>query len=166
MNSLTEKQIRSAFVNASRKDASQASIPDLEAIDFTELEYLGWHDEDRVNTAYVSAWVDEQPVTIALRKAQYTGRKRKGICAWCQDAVATNPVSFYVARRAGASGRNGNTVGTMICTDFACSKNARRLPTLTETMGQSEAERDWMREQRVAGLAERVERFVRNVLTG
>ena len=163
MNPLTEKDIRTSMLNASRKEASAATIPVLDEVDFADQEFLGWHDEKRANTAYVSAWVDGKPMTIALRKAQYTGRKRKGICVWCQDAVATNPVSFYFARRAGASGRNANTVGTMICTDFLCSHNARRLPTLTETMGQSEAEKEWMREQRILGLAERVEKFMRNV---
>lgn len=163
MQPITENDIRSSFINTSRKNASQANIPDLAEVDFAQLEYLGWHDEGRAGTAYVSVWIDDNLVTLALRKAEYTGRKRKGICAWCQDAIATNPVSFFVARRAGASGRNGNTLGTMICTDFGCSANARRLPTLTETMGQSEAEREWTRSQRISGLSERVDKFVRSL---
>jgi hypothetical protein len=36
-------------------------------------------------------------------------------------------VALMVAPRPGASGRNGNTVGTYLCTDLACSLYARHL---------------------------------------
>lgn len=39
---------------------------------------------------------------------------------------------LWVARRAGQSGRNGNTVGTLICSDFLCCGNVRKEPPANE----------------------------------
>ena len=39
-----------------------------------------------------------------------------------------NDVVFYSAKRSGKAGRNGNTVGTLVCQDFQCSRNVRKLP--------------------------------------
>jgi len=38
---------------------------------------------------------------------------------------------LFVASRAGAAGKNGNTVGTYICSDLACSLYIRGLRRLT-----------------------------------
>jgi hypothetical protein len=82
------------------------------------------------------------------------------MCAWCEDVIAVDDVSLYVARRAGASGRAGNTIGTLICTDFACSANVRRKPTRIEA-GDDPAS---VISTRTAGLQERSARFVAEVL--
>ena len=39
---------------------------------------------------------------------------------------------LWVAKRAGQSGRNGNTVGTLICADFGCCRNVRVEPPVNE----------------------------------
>ncbi|OUE07491.1 hypothetical protein CMsap09_00985 [Clavibacter michiganensis] len=64
-------------------------------------------------------------VGVLLQQAATAPRSRAQ-CTWCQDVRLPVPVSFYSARRAGAAGRNGNTIGTLVCTDFECSANVRR----------------------------------------
>lgn len=165
MHALTEKQIRNAFVNASRREANQATLPDLDALDWDRLDYLGWRDRKAPLSAYVVLEVEEEPVGVLLRASEGTRARRRAVCAWCEDVVVTDDVTLYVARRGGASGRRGNTIGTLLCTDFLCSANVRRPPTRTEAGSDVESVREEIVARRVAGLRERSTRFVREVLS-
>ncbi|MFS0704620.1 FBP domain-containing protein [Cellulomonas sp. 179-A 9B4 NHS] len=165
MHPLTEKQIRDSFVNASRREATQATLPDLDALDWDRLDYLGWRDRKAPLAAYVVLEVDGEPTGVLLRSGDRTRHRRRAVCAWCEDVVVTDDVTLYVARRGGASGRRGNTIGTLICTDFLCSANVRRPPTRTEAGSDVEAVRAEMVARRIAGLRERSARFVGEVLS-
>ncbi len=48
------------------------------------------------------------------------GHARKSLCTLCLTAHSGG-VSLMVAPRAGKSGQRGNSVGTYICADLACS---------------------------------------------
>lgn len=50
------------------------------------------------------------------------------MCNWCQDVRRPNEVVFWSAKRVGDAGRRGNTVGTLICREFQCSRNVRNDP--------------------------------------
>ncbi|ANC31792.1 Fibronectin-binding protein (FBP) [Isoptericola dokdonensis DS-3] len=163
VNPLTEKQIRASFVNASQREAKQATLPDLADVDWDRLDYLGWIDRKAPLAAYVVAEVDGEVVGILLRAADAkSGRGRKGMCAWCEDVVDDADVSLYVARRAGASGKAGNSVGTLVCTDFGCSRNVRRRPLAFE-VGSDPERRAAFVQGRIDGLRERSSRFLAEV---
>ncbi|RXR22778.1 FBP domain-containing protein [Oerskovia turbata] len=158
---LTEKQIRASFVNASRRESSQLTLPsDLADLRWDRLDYLGWVDRKAPLRAYAVVPVDDTLVGLALRAPEGAASRRRAVCAWCEDVVATDDVSLYVVRRAGAAGRNGDTIGTLICTTFECSKNVRRKPTVVEA-GQDPA---GLVERRIEGLRERSAKFAREVL--
>lgn len=162
MRPLTDPQIRASFVNCSRRDAAQATLPaDLAGQDWDRLDYLGWTDARNPRRAYVVTWLDDRPTGIVLR-ASDGATKRNAVCVWCEDVIATNEVALFVAKRAGAAGRNGDTVGTLICADFACSANARRRPTIVEAGDDAAA----VVARRVAGLQDRHARFVASVARG
>ena len=163
MHPLTEKQIHSSFVNASRREAADATLPDLETVDWDRIDYLGWTDRRAPLAAYVVVPVDDEPVGVLLRAGDKGGRRKKAVCQWCADIVVTDDVTLYVARRAGASGKAGNTIGTLICTDFGCSRNVRRPPTRAEVGDDAEAMRDVIVERRIGELRERSARFVDEV---
>ena len=161
MNPLTEKQIRASFVNASRREAAQLTLPsDLADLRWDRLDYLGWVDRKAPLRSYVVMTVDDSLVGVALRAPDGVASRRRAVCAWCEDVIATEDVSLYVARRAGAAGRNGDTIGTLICTTFGCSANVRRKPTIVEA-GQDPA---GLVERRIAGLRERSVKFAREIL--
>ncbi|QDW61804.1 FBP domain-containing protein [Oerskovia sp. KBS0722] len=161
MNPLSEKQIRASFVNASRRESSQLTLPsDLADLRWDRLDYLGWVDRKAPLRAYVVLPVDDTLVGLALRAPEGAASRRRAVCAWCEDVIATDDVSLYVVRRAGAAGRNGDTIGTLICTTFECSKNVRRKPTVVEA-GQDPA---GLVERRIEGLRERSAKFAREVL--
>lgn len=164
MHALTEKQIRASFVNASRREASEATLPDLSAVPWDSLDYLGWQDRRAPLSAYVVVELDGAPTGVLLRAsaAPASGLRRPALCAWCQDVFSVQ-AALYVARRGGASGRDGNSLGTLICEDFSCSVNARRVPTRTEAGPVSDEEREALAAERIAGLRERSAGFVRQI---
>jgi len=164
MNPLTDKQIRASFVNASRREVGQAVLPDLAELDWDRLDYLGWRDRKAPLAGYVVLELDDVPTGVLLRAsaAPASGRRRKAMCSWCRD-LASVEATLYVARRGGSAGRAGNTIGTLICEDFSCSRNTRRPPTSSEGGDGIEAIADQVVAERIAGLRERSAQFVRDV---
>ena len=165
MNALTEKQIRASFRNASRREVAQAVLPDLDDVPWERLEYLGWRDRRSRLSAYVVLELDGGPTGVLLRAspAPASGRRRSAMCGWCRD-LASVGATLYVARRGGASGRAGNTIGTLICEDFSCSRNVRRPPTSAESGDGIEAIADQVVAERITGLRERSAQFVQDVV--
>lgn len=165
MHALTEQQIRDCFVNATRREVAQATLPDLAALPWDRLDYLGWRDRRAPLSAYVVVEHDDGPVGVLLRAGERSGgKRRRAVCAWCADVVETEDVSLYVARRAGAAGRKGDTIGTLICTDFRCSRNVRRPPTRIEAGSDVDTVRREMVRRRTSELRERSRAFVDEVL--
>ena len=162
MNPLTEQQIRASLVNATRSERQRMIVPDLAELRWDRLDYLGWRDRKQPLAAYAVVKLDDEPVGIILR-APGTSSRRAAMCAWCEEVGDGNDTSLYVARRAGAPGRQGNTIGTLVCSDFRCSRNVRRRPTLAEAGSDDDAARAAVVERRVLGLRERSRRFVEQV---
>ncbi|WP_065964020.1 FBP domain-containing protein [Curtobacterium sp. UCD-KPL2560] len=126
---ISEKTIRASFVNASRRETSDLTLPtDLDRIVWDDLDFLGWRDPRIGRRAYVVVpTLDGDLVGVLFRQADASPRSRAQ-CSWCQDVKLPNDVVFWSAKRSGKSGRNGNTVGTLVCQDFQCSHNVRKLP--------------------------------------
>ena len=164
MNPLTEKQIRTSFINATRRETTQATLPDLTAVRWYQLDYLGWRDRKAPLSAYVVLELAGEPTGILLRAGtpSATTVRRKAVCAWCRD-LASVEAAMFVARRGGSAGRAGNTIGTLVCEDFSCSRNVRRPPTSSDAGSDAELIRELIIQDRVAGLRERATRFVQEV---
>jgi len=60
-----------------------------------------------------------------LRQTEQRVRER-ALCSWCEDVTLPNEVVFFGAKRAGKAGRNGDSIGTLLCERFECSANVRR----------------------------------------
>jgi hypothetical protein len=127
MLEITAATIRSCFVNATKKELADLVLPDLPETDWDRLDYLGWRDPKLSKRAYIVVPLAQGPVGIVLKQAEASPRTRAQ-CSWCQDITLPNDVVLYGARRSGSAGRNGNTVGTLICSNFECSSNVRKLP--------------------------------------
>lgn len=158
MDRLSEKQVREAFQNCSRRERQAANLPKLDTVAWEELDYLGWRDPKAPQRGYIVYSSDEGPRGIVLR-APESRVSRTAQCALCQ-AVHQDGVALFVAPRGGAAGRNGNTLGTYICDDLRCSAHlraalrpSRRLPDPAPVIAQ-----------RGADLVRRVDAFVASVL--
>lgn len=160
MLAITEKSLRASFVNASRKEVGDLSLPsDFETIDWDQLDYLGWRDPKIGRRAYVVVpSLDGDLIGILLRQADASPRSRAQ-CSWCQDVKLPNDVVLFTARRSGKAGRNGNTVGTLICEDFQCSRNVRMTPPLAYEGFDVEA----ARQKRIDGLQLRAAAFAAEI---
>jgi hypothetical protein len=157
---LTEKTIRDSFVNASRKEVTVLTVPPgLSEVNWDKLDYFGWRDPQYARRAYIIVPVDDGLVGVLLKQADADPRRRAQ-CSWCQDVRLPNDVVIYSAKRAGAAGRNGNTIATLICENFECSTNVRGLPPAAYIGFDVEA----ARQERIAGLRVRAAGFAREVL--
>lgn len=164
MTPLSDAQIRASFVNTTRREVSNANLPDLDEVRWDRLEYLGWRDRKAPLVAYVVIDLDGEPTGIVLRAADRgTTARRRAMCAWCEDVVETEDVALFTARRAGPSGRKGDSIGTLICGDFRCSRNVRRTPTAAEAGSNIEEVRELIVADRIEGLRERSTAFVAEV---
>ncbi|MHA0286981.1 FBP domain-containing protein [Mycobacterium sp. C3-094] len=137
MHAYTRDQILGAFRGATRGEVKKVTFaPDFDSVDFDALEYYGWTDPKIPRRAYLvvegldrTTGVEglDGPITLLLNRAASTPRGR-AMCTWCNDVTLTEDAVLYAVRRAGAAGRKGDTVGTLICADFSCSRNVRRPP--------------------------------------
>jgi len=158
---LDDTTIRASFVNATRKELADLLLPELAEITWDRLDYLGWRDARLSKRAYIVVPLPDGPVGIVLKQAEASPRTRAQ-CSWCQDITLPNDVVLYGARRSGAAGRNGNTVGTLICSNFECSRNVRTLPPTAYIGFDVEAARD----RRIATLRTRSGDFATGIVEG
>ncbi len=161
MEKISEKQIRSCFVNASRSEAAKLTLPARFAgLDWDRLDFLGWRDEKMPQRGYLVSNAGDRLVGLMLRAPDGgSGRNRKVLCDLCRDVFSEEDVFLWVAKRAGQSGRDGNTVGTLICAQFVCSANVRKEPPVSEIEPDPAA----VVERQIRGLQERTERFIGRV---
>lgn len=153
---LTDARIRSSFINASRSERSNVHIPsDLSDTPWDRLDFFGWRDRVLTQVGYVIAEVDGEPVGLILREANTKARSRPQ-CSWCSDVELPNDVVLFTAKRVGEAGRRGDTVGTLVCENFECSRNVRRLPPSAYLGFDREAARD----RRIEMLRQNVTGFV------
>ena len=127
VRALTEQQVRRSFINCSRGEAQSLALPkDFAALAWDDLEVLGWRDPKAPLRGYLVAESDGAAVGIALRAAESRMSSRTAaMCLLCQTAQPGDNVSLFTAKRVGEAGRDGNTVGTYVCADLACSRRAR-----------------------------------------
>lgn len=156
MRPIDERTLRASFLNASRKEVSDLTLPPgFAEIEFDKLDYLGWVDPKLPRRSYVVAWIDDVVTGVILQRAEQRVIARAQ-CSWCEDVTLRNDVQLYVARKAGPAGRKGDTIGTLVCTEFGCSKNVRVLPPLA----YDGYDREFAREMRIVRLQEHVAAFI------
>lgn len=126
MRIVTGDDIRASFINCSKGEAERIVIPrDLAERPWGDLDFLGWRDPGAPQRNYVVAERDGALVGVVLRSAPGTP-SRVGMCSLCLTAHPGDGVALMTANKTGESGRKGNSVGTPICTDLACSLYVRQ----------------------------------------
>lgn len=163
MEKISEKQIRSCFVNASRSEAAKLTLPaNFADLDWDALDSLGWRDPKMPMRGYLITRTADRLVGIMLRAPEGgSGKKRRVLCELCRDVYSEEDVYLWVSKRAGQSGRDGNSVGTLICAEFVCSANVRKEPAVNEIEPDPAA----VIERQIRGLRERTEKFMARVMS-
>ncbi|WP_433005859.1 FBP domain-containing protein [Kribbella sp. CA-294648] len=161
MQPLSADEIKGSFVNSSKSLVKAMTLPrDFGELPWESLDYLGWRDPKAPARGYLVVPRADGLTGIAVNTAA-TGKPRRGtgLCDLCHTAHQLTDVSLFVARRAGAAGKAGNTVGTYICADLACSLYLRGLRDPEVPQGETAGP-----EIRSERLTERLETFVGRVL--
>ncbi|MEU9761305.1 FBP domain-containing protein [Streptomyces sp. NPDC047987] len=167
MEPLTERQIRSSFVNCTKGDAVRLRLPlDFAELPWEELDFLGWVDPGAPLKAHLVLPRMEGPLGISLRvpAMRRTSVVKSSLCQICLTGHASSGVALLAAPLAGSRGREGNTVGVYICADLACPLYVRgkRQPKLRagryeESLGLDE---------RLARMSDNLDAFVVKVTAG
>ncbi len=161
MKPLTADQIVESMINAAPAEIERMQLPGLHEVVWEEREFLGWRDPQGSLRGYLVHWVGDRPVGILLRAASSSLRPGIGaMCSLCHTPQPATQVRMFSAPRGGAAGLAGNSIGTYICADLACSIMIRILPGMSEMRLM----RDELVERRSAGLAERVGAFTARIL--
>ncbi|MDM4764200.1 FBP domain-containing protein [Galbitalea sp. SE-J8] len=160
MKPLTEDEIRASFVNATEEDLERMPLPGLHETVWEDREYLGWRDPANPLRGYIVHWSEgadgERPVGILVRTVGPHRGRGSAMCSLCHTTQPLTQVSLFSAPKAGAAGRRGDTLGTYICEDLACSHIIRMAPPHLQASADLE--------RRAAGLLGRVQSFTSDVL--
>jgi hypothetical protein len=162
---LSEREIRAAFVNCSRGEASRINLPaDLDepgAWRWEAMDFLGWVDPRAPQQAALVVPGERGPLGVRLRRNASGGGGRTRMCSLCCTVHPGSGVALMVANRAGKAGRDGNTVGVDVCADLRCSGYVRGWAPLPVV---SLVEETTTVEQKVERLQRNLDAFVRRVL--
>lgn len=127
MQPLTEQDIRASFINCSKGEAGRLAVPrDLADRPWGDLDFLGWRDPGAPDRSFLVAERSGRPVGVSLRfPSRQRGFLQRSMCSLCLTTHPGNGVSLMTARKVGAAGREGNSVGIHLCADLACSLYVR-----------------------------------------
>lgn len=160
MKALTEDDARAALGNATDLERRQMSVPTAFLLyDWDHSDFVAWRDPKIPERGYILVQRDDAPVGIIVRAAAASGtRGHAGICNLCHALQPGEQVTMFSARRGGAAGARGDSIGTYICADLTCHDNVR----LAGILGPGEVRGDV--DHRIDGTRERTENFVHRVL--
>lgn len=156
MQPISEQDLLASFVNVSVRERKAIPVP--EDVDWATRDFLGWRDPKLPLIGYVVIPTGSGVIGVQLRETAQRAPRRPQ-CAWCEDVTLPHDVVFFSAKRAGAAGRNHNTIGTLICAGFQCNANVRKPPPLAYHGFDLEA----ARQQRIQHLRETVTAFARSI---
>lgn len=160
MRPLTDDQVRASLRNAEPEEMRHAAMPhDFVLTDWDHLDFLAWRDPRSSHRGYVVTEREGEPVGIVLR-ASSGARARSAICNICHTMQPGDQVTLFTARRGGAGGARGDSIGTYICADLSCHENVR----LAVPLAPNEIRATGFVDKRIDGTRERTEAFVARVL--
>jgi hypothetical protein len=134
MKPLTEDEIRGSLANASPAEAARMPLPGLHEVVWDDREYLGWRDPGSPQRGYLVFWREGEPLGLALRASEVRLQAGSAACSLCNTLQPAGQVTMFSAARAGQAGERGDSVGTYICADLACSLLIRIAPAHHEAM--------------------------------
>lgn len=160
---LTDAELRKSFTNCSKGEAASIVLPDLDAVTWENLDFLAWRNSRMPQRAYLAVETDTEPVGLVLRAAEYrgsSGAMRSSMCEFCQTVHSAGGVTLFTAKKAGTSGRRGDSIGTYICSNLECSAYIRQLKRPARVQPESTA----TLEERIDKLNYKVNGIVQRVL--
>lgn len=161
MRPLTAEDIRLSLINVDDDERTLVTLPGLHETLWEEREFLGWRDPNHPTRGYLVFWDGDTPRGVKVRAAESPlPAGRPALCSLCHTQQPAPQVSLFVAPKAGERGRRGDSVGTYLCADLACSTLIR----ITPPKGRTHPDPEFSTQHRAEGLTERLARFAARVL--
>ena len=163
MRPLTEREIRTSFVNCSKGEAKRLGLPkDFATLPWDDLDFLGWRDPGAPERTYLVAERRDRLVGIALRRASSGSRgfTSRGMCSLCLTTRTGGAVALMTARRTGQAGRQGNSVGQYLCDDLDCSLYVRAKK---QSVASGEFEESLTPDEKIARMQANLRTFLDKV---
>ena len=150
------------MTNMNEGDLDAMTLPGRHETLWDDREFLGWRDASHPTKGYLVVWVGESPRGFMVRSAEsQMPAGKSAICVLCHTAQPAPQVSLFVAPKAGEAGKRGNTVGTYLCADLACSTLIRITPPESE----AHPDPDKIVRHKAVGMRQRLENFSNRVLS-
>jgi len=158
----TRHEITAAMVNSSRSRIKAMTFPEgFDDTPWDDLDFYGWIDPRAPQRAYLVTAYRDRLVGVEFRVAHADPTRSRGVmCTLCRSSRRNADATLFTAGKAGAAGKAGNSVGTYLCADFACSLYVRNLKTLPDP----QPERSLPTEVRIENLRGRLDGFLARVL--
>ena len=161
MEPLTRSAIQHALVNVTKSERAAVTVSaDFEATDWTVLDFFGWRDPKFPQRSYLVRQHDRALLAVAVTTTGGVLPGRKAMCGICRAVDNSTAVPLFAARRTGAAGRRGNTVGTYVCAGLDCSAQLRRPRT---RVGRTRLDGDEDVQIVAAEMLERLDSFLDTV---
>ena len=146
-------------MNCSKGEAGRVKMPaglTGGAIPWADLDFLGWTDPGAPLRSLLVVPGPTGPTGLVLRRpeARRVSAMRSSMCQMCLTDHAASGVTLFVAPLAGASGRQGNTVGEYLCSDLGCSLYLR---------GKRKPKGRLVAREETLPVEERIERAMKNL---
>ncbi|GAA4892140.1 FBP domain-containing protein [Stackebrandtia albiflava] len=116
------------FANCSKREAAAIPPPDLDAVEWAEIDFLAWRNPRTPQRAYVAVPHGAGVIGLVFRMAanrNTAGAMRSTMCELCHTVHSSGGVTLFTANKAGVAGRRGDSVGCYMCTDLDCSRYIR-----------------------------------------
>ena len=130
-------QISREEVIAAFDDTDDLQIPDLDAIDWDVLDYLGWvHPAGHLGFVVLQSPNTGELRGVRLHRSVRKARKpRLEMCSWCHHVHRTSGTAMFTVSVRGSEGRH--TLGNVICRDLDCSLRVRNLASPDSVMRET-----------------------------
>jgi len=160
MRPVSPEAIRPSMINMSESDLAAMTLPGLHETLWEEREFLGWRDVRHSLKGYLVFWIGDRVEGVMVRAASTPmPAGSSAICTLCHTQQPAPQVSLFVAPKAGLEGEQGNTVGTYLCADLACSTLIRITPPQSQELPHPQE----IVRKKSLGMRDRLENFSRRV---
>lgn len=127
MDRLAKDSVERALINVTKSERAAVSLAaGFADTDWTNLDFYGWRDPKFPQRGYLVRQHHSSTIAVAVST---TGGGlapgRKAMCVICRAVDNSSAIALFTARKTGAAGRAGNTVGTYICAGLDCSAQLR-----------------------------------------
>jgi len=121
MTPLTGSEIRASF---SRREQRDLKLPNLTAVDWSNLDFLGWRGPGTELAFVVFDWKESlKGITFRYNKGGTSNQRMTMMCSWCKTLQSRDGIQLYTTLKS-----DGNkSMGDYLCRDLQCSLYVRGI---------------------------------------